>query len=372
MANSASVRPQPHTVSLPGSCTPTLLKVGDIHTYSDHRWIGCVRDVGGVIYLLGGKKTIDGGATVISHANARVDQLSVMYRPEGAAIARPGFFLALDGYVQYQPSSGYHVRTWHSTDNLKSIEEQVAPVNVPQLGNTPMKELFPISFARSLIEMPDGSLLATAQGCFEEDRLIPEDRQGQLETSHKLRTLLVVSHDQGASWHYHATIACPNVGDPVGEGFDEPTMSRLDDGRLLCIMRTGHYTPLYSCWSSDNGRTWTEPLYTGLERGCWPCLVKLADGRLALSYGQRFPAGWSRVTPQGDWARYEPIWPGVGLVKLAISPDGTGTSWVDTTVGRNMGSCYSTLFEVEPNLLFCQVDGWFWRMMLVPRAPEEL
>jgi len=159
------------------------------------------------------------------------------------------------------------------------------------------------------------------------------------------------------------------ANDPVDEGFAEPTIALLNDGRLLCLMRAGHLRPLYAAWSSDGGKTWTEPVYTGLERGCLPSMVKLADGRLAVTYGNRFPPGWSRITPEGDHKRW--TWPGPGLVKLAISPDGTGESWVTTTVARGMGSCYTTLFEVEPDVLFCQVDCWYWRMTLRPKTATQ-
>jgi hypothetical protein len=33
-----------------------------------------------------------------------------------------------------------------------------------------------------------------------------------------------------------------------------------------------------------------------------------------------------------------------------------------------MGSCYTTMFEVEPNVLFIQSDCWFWRTTLVPKS----
>jgi len=354
------------------ACAQVVLKVGELHTFGEYKWVGCIRDQDGIIYLPGKQKIPDGGVTVVPHDNARIDEISVVHRPEGTVLCRSGLLLALDGYVQYRPSSGYWVKTWRSTGNLETIEEREASIDVPQLGDTPMDGLFPISFARALMEMPDGSLLATVQGYFQEDRIVPQDLHSKMEVRYKFRTFLLVSRDLGASWRYYSTIACPRPEDPVGEGFDEPTMVHLDDGRLLCVMRTGHYTPLYSCWSSDGGKSWTAPVYTGLERGCWPCLIKLGDGRLALSYGQRFPPGWSRITPEGDSARYQAEWPGAGLVKLAISPDGTGESWLDTTIGSAMGSCYSTIMETEPNLLFCQVDGWYWRVMLMPRIPDEL
>jgi len=135
-------------------------------------------------------------------------------------------------------------------------------------------------------------------------------------------------------------------------------------------MRTGHQSPLYSSRSSDGGKTWSSPVYTGLDRGCFPCLRRLMDGRLALSYGVRFPAGWSSITSEGDHARF--TYPGVGLVNLAISSDGTGEDWLCATVASGMGSCYTTMYEVEPGLLFLQVDGWYWRVLLAPRIPDEL
>lgn len=354
-------------VRVPVHAPECIVSVSNLTRFNDRRWIGCIAGIDKTIYLLGSKLSRDGGLTVQDHGNATIDQISMMYRPEGAYIAKPGFFLALDGYVQFDPATGYSVRTWRSDDDLNSVQVASAAVDIPLVGNTPVNGIFPFCFSRSVLELPDNSLLATAYGCFQEDRLVPEDRHSQIETPYKTRAFLVLSQDQGLSWHYYATIAQPIAGDPVVEGFNEPTMVRLDDGRLLCILRTGHYTPLYACWSSDDGQTWTDPLYTGLERGCWPCLRKLIDGRLALSYGQRFPAGWSRITPQGDWPRYEPIWPGTGLVRLAISADGTGETWDDAIVGSGMGSCYSTIYEVAPDQLFCQVDGWFWTMQLAPR-----
>ncbi|MBK7713766.1 MAG: exo-alpha-sialidase [Bacteroidales bacterium] len=98
------------------------------------------------------------------------------------------------------------------------------------------------------------------------------------------RTFIVSSDDKGATWHYVSTVAAPRAGDPVGEGLVEPAITMLQDGRLLCVMRSGHHFPLYASWSSDNGKTWSDPLYTGLDRACDPCLITLHDGTVALSW----------------------------------------------------------------------------------------
>ena len=34
------------------------------------------------------------------------------------------------------------------------------------------------------------------------------------------------------------------------------------------------------------------------------------------------------------------------------------------TLPPGLGSTYATIIEVEPNLLFCQVDGWFLHVHL--------
>lgn len=62
-------------------------------------------------------------------------------------------------------------------------------------------------------------------------------------------------------------------------------MARLQDGRLLCVMRTGYSKdPMYQCWSKDNGQTWSKPVSIGI-RGVDPALTVLSDGMLACSYG---------------------------------------------------------------------------------------
>ena len=78
-----------------------------------------------------------------------------------------------------------------------------------------------------------------------------------------------------------------------------------------------------------------------------------------MSYGKRFPAG-THLQPRERGA----------LVRFAISED-EGKSWETATVAERMGSSYSTVIEVEPNVLFVQVDGWFWRVKLWPKEGSE-
>ena len=142
---------------------------------------------------------------------------------------------------------------------------------------------------RTILELPDGTWLMSMYGNFNQDELVPNDLSSKHEVKFMMRTFIVTSRDRGRTWHYLSSVAVPKTGDPIGEGFVEPAITRLNDGRLLCIMRTGHHYPLYASWSSDNGKTWTAPFYTGIDRACDPCLIKLHDGRLALSWGASLP-----------------------------------------------------------------------------------
>jgi hypothetical protein len=350
-----------------------ILKVEEPRFIGKHRWVCSFMGPNGTIYLPGRQKSVDGGITVVPCDDPALqllydDEDFIFNKPEGAVLCKPSFFLGLDGPIHYYSPGRYYVKAWRSTDNLKTVKSEEASIYIPGGPKRERKkgEWFGLYVCRNIVELPDGTLLATVEGNFESDQIIPTDYSSMYETPVKCRSIIIASEDGGKTWFYRSTIAAPRPEDPVGEGFGEPTMVLLDDGRLLCIMRTGHFYPLYACWSSDGGRTWTEPTYTGLERGCFPCLIKLLDGRLALAYGKRFPEGWSKITPEGDALRWKPE-KSEGLVKLAISPDGTGEKWVETTIGSKMGSCYPTIIEVEPNLIFCQVDGWIWRVKLSPK-----
>ena len=201
----------------------------------------------------------------------------------------------------------------------------------------------------------------TMYGNFISDTLAPYETDAKKETRFMQRTIIVTSKDKGHTWNYLSTVAVPQKGDPVAEGLVEPAITMLKDGRILCIMRSGHHFPLYSSWSSDNGKTWTPPLYTGLDRGCDPCLITLHDGRVALSWGRRFPEGWSQLTPDGDKGLY--VYPGEGYTTLSISNDG-GISWESAKIIQKAGSCYSTIFEIEPGIIFMQADQWYCRIKL--------
>lgn len=325
-----------------------------------NRWVTCFQSPDDTIYLHAGSQSTDGGQTIVKRDKMPFNEMLAV--PEGAVLSTSGMFLALDALVNFEAPGCYSLRTWRGEEPVGAVEGQ-ATLHIEN-GPGP-REQFPdewygLYVHRSIVQRNDGALLATLEGNLADDTEQPNDECSKTESRYRGRSVVVISRDQGVSWEFLSTIAVSQAGDPVGEGFGEPTMIQLNDGRLLCLMRTGHYTPMYASWSDDGGASWSEPAYTGLDRGCDPCLLQLQDGRVAVSYGKRFPEGWSRL--RSDHERWK--YPGQGLIRLAISEDGTGESWQVATIGREMGSCYSTIIEVEPGVLFCQVDGWFWHVQL--------
>lgn len=329
------------------------------------KWTRCFLHPDGVIYFKDSLKSLDGGRTLVAQNNLDVEAINGA--PERAVYASDSLFYALDGPVEYVNPGLYRGKSWRSTDHMKSMQQEAPLFYIPD-GIKPRKadKWFGIFVYRTILRMPDGSWLMTMYGNFSGDTLVPTNRDAFEELAFMMRTIIVTSADQGHTWHYLSTVAIPRPGDPVGEGFVEPALTRLKDGRLLCIMRAGHHYPLYASWSEDMGKTWSAPMYTGLDRGCDPCLITLKDGRLALSWGRRFPEGWSVVSPEGDKGRFE--YPGSGYTSLAISNDG-GLSWESHKILLYAGSCYSTIVEVEPGIVFMQADQWYCRISV--NTPHE-
>lgn len=338
--------------------------IGEISSLNNGRWIRSFRAADGTIYLKNHLKSVDGGKTIKSQNHIDVEDINAA--PERAVLAKKGLFYALDGPANLINPGVYGVDAWRSTDGLKTLHKEKVTIYVPDGPKREREsgEWYGLYVYRTIIEMPDQSWLMTMYGNFADDELLPYDKDAQQEVKFMMRSFVVKSTDEGRTWHYLNSVAVPRTGDPIGEGFVEPAITLLDDGRLLCVMRTGHRYPLYASWSADSGKTWSPPVYTGLDRGADPNLIKLADGRVVLSWGRRYPEGWSKITLEGDRFYFKS--PGEGITNLAISNDG-GATWINHKIAQRTGTTYSSIFEVEPNVIFFQVDQWVWRVTLHPK-----
>ena len=229
---------------------------------------------------------------------------------------------------------------WVSRDNWKTWEGPLdTPVHIPKATGGTGDNMTPFPgplFWRSILELPDGRLLATVYGYFEGDT-VPITGFKPTAGFYKYRTILVESRDRGASWSLVSTIAYdPSIGQ---ESFCEPALVRLPDGELLCIMRTGYtHDPMYTCRSRDDGRTWTKPVSTGLT-GVDPRLLLLEDGLVACAYGVK----------EYDRNRRER--------RIMFSSDGGRTWSQNTVVYAGYGGSYPDAVELEPGQILYVYDA---------------
>jgi hypothetical protein len=177
-------------------------------------------------------------------------------------------------------------------------------------------------FMRSIVERPDGTLVALMGGWFKgDDEPCPQNPRRPYS-----RTYVCDSHDGGKTWQFLSTIAYDRIGD---EGYNEASMKALPNGDLIAVLRTGspidlkyQDSPLMVSLSTDGGKTWARPWRSGTT-GVFPDVIVLSDGTLAASYGR----------------------PGANIM---FSADG-GRTWTDhTVVDTTPYSGYTTIRQIGP------------------------
>ena len=132
------------------------------------------------------------------------------------------------------------------------------------------------SGAGHIVELSDGGLIFALSGRKDGERAIGYER-----------SFLLRSDDGGDNWEYWSTMAY----DPAGIiGWEEPGMTRLKDGKLICLYRTFYQTNrqdnMWFNYSEDDGITWSRPKRTGLW-GYPADVMQLPDGRVLAVYGYR-------------------------------------------------------------------------------------
>ena len=182
--------------------------------------------------------------------------------------------------------------------------------------------------------MPCGSLGRTAEGTI----LVPT--YGRVEGIEICSALLyAVQPDQ-------RNLAEPTVmalGDRETLEYYEPTLVELEPGHLFALHRVGRVASgagntFWANESLDGGCTWTEPVDTGIISGACPRLLKLADGRLLLTYGRRQAPFAIRALLSGDGGR---SWGNSAyVVREAPNGDQGYTSTVALGDGRVLTATY--------------------------------
>ncbi|MBN1512267.1 MAG: exo-alpha-sialidase [Phycisphaerae bacterium] len=242
----------------------------------DHAWPTLLQKRNGDI-IMRGNLSSDGGETWTP---------SPIASTWTAFECRDGTILEL-GYHSRPGPDGTWITDSHRTlpDGKRAKETTVLRIPAPP-NKGDDSETYGPALGHGVLEMDDGSLIATAFGRLEgDDTCVPAFEW----EAYKYRTFLVRSTDRGRSWDYVTTIARdPEIGI---ESFCEPWLLRLPDGDILCFMRTGgylsaeKYTPIYLSRSSDDGATWSEPAPI-TDRGVMPRARLLENGVIVLSYGR--------------------------------------------------------------------------------------
>ncbi len=230
-----------------------------------------------------------------------------------------------------------------SNDRGKSIEGPFEAVfHIPRAVGSKGHAFHPGPlFMRSIVQIEDGSLLALMCGWFDTDT-----KESPHKGQNYRRSFLCRSTDRGRTWEYYSTIAYkPNWG---SEGWNEGSLRRLPDGRLIAAVRSGsessHWkdNPLCLFFSADEGKTWSGPHRSGID-GVYPSLVVMSNGLLACSYGR----------------------PGA---KIMFSAD-NGETWTDhTCINSERYSGYTWIVEPAPGELLC---GYGLRNGLEPKTGER-
>jgi hypothetical protein len=154
------------------------------------------------------------------------------------------------------------------------------------------------SGAGHIVELPDGGLLLPLHGTF--------SREWLAQSGETPRCFVLRSDDRGHNWEYWATIAY----DPAHIlEWAEPGMTRLRDGRLVCLIRTqarpGRFDNLWFAESEDDGASWSRTVRTGLW-GYPADVIQLADGRVLAVYGYRRAPWGVRACVSEDGRRWDP------------------------------------------------------------------
>ena len=210
-----------------------------------------------------------------------------------------------------------------------------------------------------ILEMDDGDLLAAMEWC----KMLPEERwrreaHGRI-WKYLFGVFIVRSGDGGRSWDYVTQFDPDEVKPvygisdrPVDEGFDEAHMTKLPNGDIFCVMRTGSYSPMWQARSRDGGRTWDTPEPVGWP-GAKPQLQVLPNDVLVCVSG-RGSYGHPQVT------------------HVMISIDGTGTQWeAPFAFHTGPGCSYTSTMQRDGKLHVFYSDSDFTRDMGTHGLPVQ-
>lgn len=316
-ANIANVRWTNNSMAIPlTGGQVNVVKTTVVKTNNDQNmnYTFAHRSADGTISLMHSVGEFAGGLTFpyeVSHDNGQTWQtppsgqdfptINSMNLPGGGAAMVNTF----DADTSAHATWGFKTYKWNSPSSGVVSSDTYSTVTFP----------FPVQgmlMHRSLIELDNGNWVTTLYG--------QDPTNAPKESAYVLG-----STDQGHTWTYLSTIG-GGVG-PVG-GYNEPSLVKLADGSLLALLRTSSDTatgPLFQTKSTDGGRTWTTPVQIA-DYGVDPDVIRLQNGALVASSGR----------------------PGIYIM---VDFSGTGDHWQEVPLYSGTGSSYTSLVELEPNVI---------------------
>ncbi len=209
--------------------------------------------------------------------------------------------------VMQENDPTFHLGTWRSNGDPIDRHEF-------KISGLPWETASYQTYAK-ILDLDDGSLLAAMEAQVGPPRKTDDVRDdGRHRWAITMTTFIVRSRDRGRTWDF-VTAFRPEelnlvygVGDQaVDEGLTEADLVVAANGDILCVNRTGSYSPMWQTRSTDGGHTWGTPAPVGWQ-GVKPRLNLLPNGVLTCAAG-RGGYGHPQVT------------------HVMISLDGTGNHW---------------------------------------------
>jgi hypothetical protein len=233
-------------------------------------------------------ESTDGGLTWGEPIPSLYGDVAV-HRPTGDVLLLPYYLQPRDGGAMGGP---YVVWGGDGPKPLYQAEDEIVVYGWPRTDKPFAPDLGTTGFVWNgqCVPSRDSGYLGTLYGFF--------------EGASRMSIALAESQD-GVRWSIRSIVADETCRLEGGEGPCEVALTRLADGRLMVVFRLASYVTFGQSFSSDDGRTWTEPANLEGTFSVQPSLAMLESGPVLLSGGRRGIFLW--IDPDGDGQGFSAI-----------------------------------------------------------------